>query len=468
MAQWQALPGAKSPRQANTFTDGVDGDNNAFFVSLNAYVSGYGWDFDKHPSLATRRGRTTYGSAGNGQTRLLTNFGITHLVRAIGTQLSYWNGSTWVDIAGSFADTDWDSTNFDINGPALIMTNGSDTPRYWNGSALAELTGTPPVGKYIASDNRRVYIAVKDEVHYCAFQDALNWTSAENSGIVEYYTPNGGDITGMRAFEGNIWVFKKDAYCLIFHTGDSRATHRLVEGSNDIGCVSFKTIAEVGPYLMWLGQNGVYIGAGGAAREIGEPVRNILQTINPAAVDAACAWTDGRMYYLCLPTGLNTTPDTELVYSPEYKKWHIRSISLGGMRYGAQLNNVSYGGWASGQVYKLNDGTTDAGTAIQYRVTSRPYDEGFKEAEKEYYQMKLQGFLDAGASLAVSISTEDRGESFVILDTMAAGTVTQSKDVIVPMDTVPLTHWMRYRLEGTGYIEINEVQRYARVQPVQE
>ncbi|MNS94104.1 hypothetical protein D3C72_1283090 [compost metagenome] len=101
-------------------------------------------------------------------------------------------------------------------------------------------------------------------------------------------------------------------------------------------------------------------------------------------------------------------------------------------------------------------------------ITSRPYDEGIKEAEKEYYQMHLQGYLDLTASMTVKISTDDRGISFTTLDTMPAGTVTQNKNIIVPMDTVPLTNWMRYRLEGTGYVEIDEVQRYARLQPVQE
>lgn len=469
MAFWQALQPSKQVRQANNFSDGVDTANNAFFVSGNAYVDGYGWDFDKFPVLATRKGRTAVGASGANVTRLLTNFGNTHLLRAVGTQLQYLNGSTWTNIAGTFTNTDWDSTNFDINGPALILSNGSDTPRYWNGSTLTALTGSPPIGKYIASDNRRVYIAKEDDVYYCAFQNALDWTSAENSGIVQYYTPNGGNITGMRAFEGQIWCFKKDSYCLIFHTGDARVTHRLVEGSNDIGCVNYKTIVEVGPYLLWLGQNDVYMGAGGAARSIGSPtIERILGSINQSAIDTACAWTDSDRYYLCIPTGSNTTPDTELVYHIGYKKWHIRNIALGGMRYGAQLNNVPYGGFSDGTTYKLNSGTTDSGAAIPYMITSRPYDEGIKEAEKEYYQMHLQGYLDLTASMTVKISTDDRGTSFTTLDTMPAGTMTQNKNIIVPMDTVPLTNWMRYRLEGTGYVEIDEVQRYARLQPVQE
>lgn len=468
MAIWQPLPRGSEIRRANNFGDGVDTGNNAFFVSENAYVDGYGWDFDLYPSLSTRKGRTAFGASSGSHIRLLTNYGNKHLVRASNGTLQYWNGSAWTNISGSFnASANWDSTNFDINGPALILTNGVDSPRYWNGSTLSTLSGAP-IGKYIASDNRRVYIAKDDEIHYCAFQDALDWSSAENSGIVEYYTPNGGDLTGLKAFEGQIWAFKKDAYALIFHTGDARVTHRLVEGSNDIGCDAYKTIVEVGPYLFFKGPNDVYMGAGGAAMGIGDPrIKRILESVNQSALDACCAWTDGHRYYLCLPTGSNTVPDTEIVYHIEFKKWHIRNKSLGGMVYGAQLNDVPYGAWSNGMVYRLNDGVTDNGAAIPYSVTTRPYDEGQREAEKEYYEMKIQGFLSETSSMSIQISADDRGDSFMTIDSMSGAEVSQNKNIIVPMDTVPITNWMRYRLEGSGYVEINEVQRFARIQPLQ-
>jgi hypothetical protein len=470
MAQWQPLQSNKMLRKENTFEDGVDTQNNAFFISENAYSSGYGFDTDLYPVLATRRGRTALGTSGGAITRLLTNFGTTQLIRAVGTALQYWNGSAWTAIAGTFANVDWSAANFDIGGPVVILTNETDTPRYWNGSALASIAAMPK-GKYIAADNRRVYTAGVtgdlDTIHYCAFQDALDWTTAENSGVVQFYTANGGPVTGLHAFEGQIYAFKKDAFCQIFHTGDARVTHRLVEVSNDIGCVSDKTIVEVGPYLLWLGDRDAFICAGGSAVSIGEPVREILQSINPSALTEACAWTDDYRYYLCIPTGSSTSNDTELVYDTRYKKWHVRSINLGGMRYGTLFNNIPYGGWTSGMTYRLNNGTTDEGVAIPYQLVSKPYDEGVGEAEKEYYELHIQGYIDTGSTMDVSISVNDRGSSFTLLDSLDDQTVSQNKNIIVPMDTVPLTHWMRYMLSGEGYVEVNKMQRYSRVQPVQ-
>lgn len=468
---WQNLPRQLDQRKPYNFSGGINTGLNPFDLKDNEETEGFGWDFDQYPSLSTRKGRTVFGVIGSGPTYLLTNFGNTHLVRAVGTTLQYWNGSAWTSIPGTWAATDWQGANFDVGGPALILTNGTDAVQYWNGATLTALSVNAPKGKYVAADNRRVYIAVGDTISYCAFEDATDWITALNAGTVQYYTANGGDVTALYSFEGQIWAFKKDGYALIFHTGDSRQTHRLVEQSNNIGCVAFKTVVEVGSYLFWLGQNDVYIGAGGAAREIGEPIREYLNRINTAEINKCFAWTDGIKYYLCLVTGSNTEPDTEIVYDPrpDRRKWRVRSVWVGGLRYGAYLNNVAYAGDYTGQTHKLNDGTTDNGFPIEWSTTSRPFDNGMKEAEKEPYEMHIEGYFPAGTTLTVALSPSDRGSDFVTIDYDPASTnsVAQSKNLIVPLDTVPLCNWYRSRLSGTGPVELYEAQIYSRVQPVQ-
>lgn len=471
MAQWQAIS-RNDRRQANNFKDALNTEVSPFFVSENTLIDGYGWDFGAYPALQVRSGRTAYGAPGAAKTRLLTNFGNVHLVRAVGTKLQYDNAGTWTDITGTFADTDWDACNFDVGGPALILTNGTDTAQYWNGSTLAPLTGMPK-GLYTASDNRRVYTAgvvgEADVVHYCAFQDATDWSSPENSGAVQFYTDHGGPITGLKAFAGQIWAFKKDAYCLIFHTGDAKMTHRLVEGSNDIGCASYKTIVEVGEYLMWMGMDDVYIGAGGAAQSIGKPIKSFIHNINQTAIGNSFAFVDDLRYYLCIPTGSNIQPDTCLVYDSQFRKWLPYSISLGSLRFGVQLNGTAYCADDIGRTFKMNNGVKDVDADIPWRVVSRPFDDGVKEAEKELWEMHLQGYFPSGTTLTVEIAPDDIGSTWypIAYDPISTGAATQNKNLIVPLDTVPLCNFYSYRLSGSGPATIQEVQRYSRIQPVQ-
>lgn len=473
MAQWQPIPSNRQKRVANNFKDALNTETSPFFVSENTMVDGYGWDFEQYPAISVRNGRTTHGSSGGAITRLLTNFGNTHLVRAVGTALQYnSSGTTWTSISGTFSNTDWDAANFDISGPALIMTNGTDTPRYWNGSSLNSISGMPK-GKYVAADNLRVYTAgvsgSEDVISYCAFQDALDWSTAENSGQVEFWTANGGAITALHAFAGQVWVFKKDAFGLIFHTGDANVTHRLVQGSNDIGCVSYKTVVDVGEYLFWLGETNVYIGAGGTAGLVGRPIKRYLDSINQSAVSNAFAFTDNLRYYLCIPTGSNTQPDTCLVYDIRFKQWLPYSINLGGLRFGASLNNTAYAGDSSGQTFKMNEGTTDNGTAIPWRVVSRPFDDGVKEAEKELHEMHMQGYFPAGTTLTVEVAPDDIGSTWyqINYDPISTSNATINRNLIVPLDTVPLCNFYSYRMTGTGPATIQEIQRYSYIQPVQ-
>jgi len=474
MAMWQSLPKSNDLRKANNFTDALDTEKSPFFVSDNSLVYGYGWDFNDFPALKVRDGRSIYGTSGGAITRLLANFGNVHLVRAVGTTLQYNNtGTTWTNISGTYANIDWDFANFDILGPALVIVNPTDGGFYWNGSAITAISQMPK-GKYVAADNLRVFTAgvtgTEDVLYYCAFQDALDWTTAENSGAVQYYTANGGPITGVRAYNGSIWVFKKDAFAIIYHTGDARISYRLVPISDYIGCVAYKTLIEVGPYLMWLGRDNVYIGAGDGAKAVGDQIKTYIDNINTAAIDNAFAFGTDERYYLCIPTGSNTQPDTCLVYDYIFQRWLPYSLNLGNLRWGAKLNGIPYAGNDTGQTFKMNDGTTDAGTAVSWLVQSRPYDDGVKEAEKELHHMYIQGLFPSGTTVSVDVAPDDMGSTWfpINYDPTSGQAYTQNKRLIVPLDLVPLCNFYAYRISGTGPATIQEVQRYSRIQPVQE
>lgn len=456
---------SRTRRQESDFGGGTNTGFSAFDLQDNESTEEHGWDTDKHPARVTAKGRTIYGASGAAVTRLLTNFGNTHLVRAVGAQLQYYNGSAWTNIAGAVADADWGATNFN---DLLLLVNGTQRMK-WNGTTLANIGGSPPAGaKYITNDNVRVWMAEGDTIHWCAFQNQDNWTAAEDSGSVQYYTPNGGVITALTEFYGDKWVFKKDSMAVI--KGTNYYNFSLVSVSNDIGCVNHKTVKEVGDTLFWLGENDVYAHQGGKPISIGQKIRKYLDAINRAHIDKCCAITDGLRYYLCLVTGAATEPNIRLVYDPRYGVWEVgHSAGLEKYRYSAQLNNVAYAGDSTGQTWRFNDGLTDNGAPIAWSITTRPFDEGYPEAEKQYKELHLQGFFPEGATLQVAVSTTDRGDDWTVIDfdPLATAAVTQNKNCIIPLDAVPLTNWARFRISGTGPVEIQQMQRYFKVCRVQ-
>ena len=477
MAKWKPLPANRQIRGSNNFAEGLVTNIEPAFVPDSAIIDGYGWDFLGYPALTVRKGRETWGDPGDKIYGLFA-YGDIHLIRASGGTLQWGggiNGDEWSNIGGTWAQTDWDATMFDIGGPVLIMTNGSDQASYWNGTQMTGIFEMPK-GKYVASDNLRVYTAgvsgTEDYVYYSAYLDATDWTTSLNAGFVQYYTPKGGPITALTTYNGAIWVFKKDSTAIIYNTGDARSTHRMVQISNFIGCVSFKTVKQVGDSLFWLGMENVYMGTGEQAIPIGDPIQRYLKQVDSSFRSECCAFVDGQNYYLCLPVN-STSCNTCLVYSTVYKKWLPYSATMNGIRYGAKFDNFELGGAfigdVNGMVYRVNKVDTDNGSPIPFSVTSKPYDDGMPEAEKEVYEMHIQGKFPPGTTLTVGTSDRDEGMVWenIDFDPDTLQSWAQNRNLIVPLDRGPLSNYYRYQISGTGRVQINSVQRYSRIQPVQ-
>lgn len=469
MAQWtayqQGIDTRGDTRVETQLSGGIYTGLNAFDIKDNQSYNEYGWDTeDNFPAKSTAKAPITYGASGGAVTRLLTSFGNVHMVRAVGATLQYDNSGSWTNIAGTWTNTEWGAANFDIGGPALILTNGTDTVQYWNGSALTALSAAPK-GSLIAADNLRVFISnvaaddSQDWIHYCAFQNATDWTTAENSGIVQYYTPNGGAVTAMISFGGQIWVFKRDSFALIYHTGDSRAFYRLVPSSDNIGCVNVKTLVDMGNALMWLAHDDVYIGAAGAANRIGEPVRTFINRINQAAISTACAFSDGIRYYLSIPIDGSTTPNIRLVYDQRFRIWTVSNLNENFL-FGTYWNDTLYAGNASGQVYNVKGATTTGAWLVETKDFDR------SEAEKEYSQLHIQMYAPSGTSLTIQVSIDQGNTWYTVGDPVTASTSAQNQNVIIPLDVVPLGNWIRIRFSGTGPFILYGFQRYFKTMPI--
>ncbi|MEK4263683.1 hypothetical protein [Paenibacillus sp. FSL L8-0499] len=453
-------------RGQSNFSGGVNTEQLPVDLSDTESTDEYGFDTDAFPALTTRKGRQRYGTSGGAQTRLMASLGNSQLIRAVGGAIQRDDGGSWTTI-GSLSDGYFDAANFEVDGtPSLILVNGVDAPRYWNGTALNTLGGTPPVGKFITADPSRVFIAKGDILFFSGFQKPEDWSSTENSGFSQYYTFAGGDITALYGYKDIKYLFKKDSMAGLY--GVNYFDYRIVEISNSIGCVSNNTVQEVNDRLIWLGQSDVYQFTQGNPTPIGGKIRTYLDRINAAQVEKCNAFSDGHRYYLNLVIDGATEPNIRLVFDTRYNIWHVCAKSES-FRAGMQFNNVLYAGDASGQTYKVNVGDSDDGVAIPWSVTSKAFDEEIGEAEKEYKEMHIQGSFSGTSTLSVSVSMQDRGESFVAVnyDPIGNANVSLSKNIIIPMDTMPLAYWMRYRLSGSGPVSIYNIQRYFRICRVQ-
>ena len=466
MGGFWVRPRASRQTKIITFEGGHNVGAPPVSIGDNQSSDESGWGLDDHfPALHTRKGRVSHGASGNATPRLLTGFGGQYLVRAVGGTLQYYNGSNWVNIATGLADSDWSAVNFEVNGkPALILTNGVDNVKYWDGTTFGNLSPNAPKGKFVTTDTIRVWIAEGDVLHYSAYLDAQDWTTPENSGSVQYYTPRGGEITALTRYAERVVIFKKDSMAEIH--GTNYYEFRLMDIPGDIGCVNHKTLKEVQGYLLWLGPGlDVYIHTGGIPKPVGQAIRRHLDKVNLNHLDKCFAGTDGLRYYLGLVTGNNTEPNLLLCFDPKSGIWRVFSKDQN-YRMSHLFNNDWFMSDSSGMTYRIT-GYTDDGQQIVSEYITKAFDEGVPHAEKEYYEAHLQGYIPQGSTVEVYISYQERGNNFELLDTIQGSDDSQSSNILIPMDQVPLCKWVRFKLVAKGEVTLYQMQVSFDVHPVQ-
>ncbi|MNP55288.1 hypothetical protein D3C76_1499170 [compost metagenome] len=119
-----------------------------------------------------------------------------------------------------------------------------------------------------------------------------------------------------------------------------------------------------------------------------------------------------------------------------------------------------YAGNATGTTYRLNAATTTGA----WMVETKDFDKA--EAEKEYNEIHTQMYAPSGTTVKVEVST-DQGTTWIqIGDPIVGSSSAQNQNIIVPLDTVPLCNWIRFRFSGTGPFRLYGFERYFKIMPV--
>jgi hypothetical protein len=165
------------------------------------------------------------------------------------------------------------------------------------------------------------------------------------------------DITGMGDTANGVLVFTKNRAYIV--TGTSPATYSKYLLSGDQGCIAFESVANYGPELLWVSNDGVCTSSGDAVTVITKEQLGHL-TLSPVA-----SAVHDEIYYLS-ETGGN-------VFALDFRYGNIaKDLSLG-VTSVVHANDIIYG-WSSGQLYKLfKDSSSESLTYLSAEVTEGEY-----------------------------------------------------------------------------------------------
>lgn len=360
-------------------------------------------------TLKTMSGYSKYISAAapSGITRLMkfyknnttTGAVTSHLLAATATSVYYWNGTSWAVLGTDFTSGDWDFLNYQIKETdVIIMGNGSDAMKKWDGTTFSNLDGTPPVAKSIALHAERLWAtgvkAFPNTVYYSDDLNPENWTGGEDeAGEVYLPTWDGGVCIGVSNIFSDLVIFKTNNISRVVGTYPS--VYEIKTVYSTVGAIAEKTIVSGSDRAFFLSKDGLYYYNGVSAYTLlGDMAKDIV--INPAYAKNAVSIIHKNVLYCAFPEGTSTTNNAVFVYDLLAKSLMIwRGLEVTDfMEYEDKLLFTN----ATGYVYYIDsDATAFDGTAITsfwetpwqdldaFRVT--------KTADTLYFYAKGNGML---------------------------------------------------------------------------
>lgn len=427
------------------------------------------------PSLTTRPGRFSVGT----QISASPVLGIHRYVNAdgsvnqtlaqAGTQLSRWNGSSWISISNTLPSLEFEAAN--LNNIAALFYAGQPA-RKWDGTTLSLLGGSPPQGNLAVEAYQQIFVAgvpgQEGSLYFCDKALPEVWTPAPDN-----------DAGSVRVSQTPIRHLGWDQYqsTVIIWCQDKVYTVQGIQHGYAPALWSYRAVTPYGTpngrtvlYItgeaktwIWLTNNtdkrGFAMWAGGATEVVYVPIAETLGTIDWVNIDRACAFRDVEGRYVCSVPAVGGGI-IWFMYDHYIREW-LTGTGVDVRSYGELLENgeiESLMGDSLGFVWRTG-GTTDNGVSIPFSVTIGPTAFGSQFTRTQIIHAIVVATVPVGSTLAAALSTSETGAFGPSVSVSGSG-----EDVpvrlnvpIVPGSYQTSSVW-RLRLSGAGYVTIHDVE----------
>lgn len=301
----------------------------------------------------------------------------------------------------------------------LFSFNGVNQMVKYDGATWAAHTGATK-GYYGAYFDKRLWCVdeeYRDTLNYSTktpdatkpLDFATNGTSS-NPGTITFRPGSGEKITGLVNFKNQLYVFLRNSIYRIATTSTvNEFTVQLV--TNAVGCVSHRSICQVGEDIFFAADDGIYsLGDIANYTEVrttnkSARIQELFDALTSTNKSKLAAKYHNFKYHLFYSTG-GSTNDACLVHDTRYGAWldwrNIAANSATLFTSSSDKTDLYFGHPTTGAVYKMYSGTTDDGTAISSYWTSKSFDQGLFDVTKKYLLTTWNlGALNGAVTLTV-------------------------------------------------------------------
>ena len=463
-----------------SFVGGQVSNVRSSLIGETQYAEGINIDIDRFGSAVTRRGTKveqgriegvddpkwqnasnkwhlhgTIWNATTGTVRGLDYYDTTNteeLLACVDGKLWKTTGGAWSEVSGYTPNSD-ERVEMTQLVDRMFFTDGVNNVHSYDGSTITDEgtgSGNPPICKYLVNHTNRLFAAgtsTPDALLCSALLDGQDWDIVND----QIRIGAGNDkITGLQPWDGfNLLVFlERSIFNVVTTPTETTAANWSVENvDRNVGCVSGRTIAQVGSDVFFLARDGIRTVRGileGARSAVSEPIsvgiNDVIETINwEAAVDVACAGFFNNHYWLSVPTYSSSVPDTCIVFNTISKSFVGKWTGMTPTKFATSAFNgypKMIFGQTDGKVLTWQDYVAEASESVETfqddgvnyasSITTRAFNWGdqFSEKQPEHVEFEFKPGLSDRVEVRVKIdSVDERAVHGSIIDTGSTSVV---------------------------------------------
>lgn len=283
----------------------------------------------------------------------------------------------------------------------LFSFNGVDQMVKYNGAAWAAHTGATK-GFYGAHFDNRLWCVddqYPDTLNYSTkspdatkYLDFVTNGTSSNPGTIVIRPGSGKEITGMISFKNQLYIFLRDSiYRIATTTTVNEFTVQLV--TNAVGCVSHRSICQVGEDVFFAADDGIYsLGDVANYTEVrttnrSSKIQKLFDALSSTSKSNLVGKYHNFKYHLFYSNG-GTDNDSCVCFDVRYGGWQDwRNMAAGAATLytnSSYETDLYFGHPTNGKIYKMYSGTTDDGASISSHWTSKSFDEDMFDLVKKY------------------------------------------------------------------------------------
>jgi hypothetical protein len=445
-------------RPGTPFTIG-DGENtfyNAFNIKQSESSYSRNTTSRKYPALSIRLGRqhafatiTTPNALGQ------RNNEYPHVLDS--AVWKRWDGSAWQNVKTGLTSTVGKFLEFNTETDRYtILVTDSDVYS-WDGSSASNIMDAPET-PYYTVDDYRLYALDGTTLSCSALGTIDDWTTADDADSISLVSAK-GEGTAITSYNDVVIAWTEQSMHVLY--GNDPYDFYLNDPMND-GCISNKSVIEHRGKLYFLDYNAFKVYTGGRPQEMSQKVKDYIEGINTTYKSLCVSGKQGKYIYLSIPYGSSTTENNiTLEYDTELQNWYIHDVGYVDF---VTIGEYLYGIDSDGQIWTINSGTDDEGTAISWEHITGVINNGTVSQKKVISDIWAIVDLPSTSTLTISYSTTTDSDDFSTLYTFTGSdTDAQMTRVQIPTTILQNINWYRLKFAGTGPCTIHYLEENYRI-----